>query len=167
MIKVHLKSMLYVKIPKDNSYGFTFVEILVAVLILSILAGAAVFIFNPTVTRNRALDAHRFSNLQKLAEGIEAYRTVEEVYPPDTNGDGNPVNDNPDLEVYIPTWPNWSPISTTYQYVYNSATLNFGLRVPKSDGRAYIYRSEFGWGKRVRECPGTVPITNTDPASCP
>ncbi len=149
------------KLPKSS--GFTLVEILLAVTIISALTGVVLTVMNPNATKRRAEDAIRLTNLQKLVEGLEAYRQIEKSYPTDTNGDGNPSNDavNVNIGQYIGSWPNGRPVSTdVYSYYYDSANDLIGLRVIKSDGRVYKYRSATAWGKVIKECASTAVLTN-------
>lgn len=144
------------------SKGFTMIEIMIASSVLAILGGIGYSTLNPRAVRLRTEDSIRLANIQKLAEGLEAYKQIERTLPIDTDGDGDPTNDvvNVNIHQFVADWPDGRPTSATqYNYVDSGNTV-FGLVVARSDGRIYKYRSSTAWGKRVRECGSTAVPTN-------
>lgn len=145
------------------SKGFTVVEVMIATTIVSILAAVGYSIINPQAVRRNSEDAIRLTNIQKLAEGLEAYGQVQRRFATDPNANGNPTDDavNTDIRQFIAAWPDGRPTAATeYNYYFDSANNVFGLIVSRSDGRVYKYRSSVAWGKRVRECASTAIVTN-------
>ena len=136
---------------------------MIATAIVSILAAVGYSVINPQAVRRNTEDAIRLTNIQKIAEGLEAYNQVQRRYPVDTDGNGDPTNDavNTDIGQFIADWPDGRPTATTeYNYSFSAATNVFGVIVSRTDGRVYKYRSSTAWGKRVRECASTAVVTN-------
>jgi prepilin-type N-terminal cleavage/methylation domain-containing protein len=71
------------KIHKKNqiTYGFTLVEILVTVTILSILVYGVLVLINPTSTRNKSRDNKRLSDLATIERMIIEYNLTYRSYP--------------------------------------------------------------------------------------
>jgi prepilin-type N-terminal cleavage/methylation domain-containing protein len=67
--------------------GFTFVEVIVVIAIISILAGAV--IFNAVRANTRSRDIDRQADLRTLQSAIELYKQRYGRYPDGCNGPGN------------------------------------------------------------------------------
>lgn len=137
------------------------IEIMIASSVLAILGGVGYSILNPRAAKLRAEDSVRLANIQRLAEGLEAYGQIERKLPVDTDDNGDPTNDpvNVNIHQFVADWPDGRPTPATEYNYFNSGTV-FGLTVLRSDGRIYKYRSSTAWGKRVRECGNTAEPTN-------
>jgi prepilin-type N-terminal cleavage/methylation domain-containing protein len=66
---------------KTNSYGFTLVELLVVVLIISVLSGTALSLLNTGGIRGKANDAQRIADIQKIQAALELYFADNRAYP--------------------------------------------------------------------------------------
>ncbi len=109
--------------PKKT--GFTLIEILIAVSIIGVLSGVVISIINPARSRYKAEDGVRFSTIEKLAQGINAYRhaSLEDKFPAVV--EGKPIGlgtDNSGIGPYIKTWPNGTPQNSVYVYAVNEVT---------------------------------------------
>jgi len=65
-----------------NKKGFTLVELLVVIIVISILSGVVLSVVNVTGMRARARDSQRKSDLSKIASALELYYTDNRTYPP-------------------------------------------------------------------------------------
>lgn len=132
---------------KHTQHAFTLIELLIVVLIIGVLSGVTLSIINIQGTKEKTKDGVRSSNIQKLAEGIEAYKVVEKVYP-DAGGSNNPLTgaDASKLSTYVSSWPADEEDSYLYFKISNS---EFVVGVAKSDNKFYKYHS--GWNI-VKEC---------------
>jgi len=74
--------------------GFTLVELMVVVVIIGILAGIAVPVYN-NVQENARLRAHQ-ANIRIIEGAISMYQA---------NNDGNNPSDNAALSDYVQEWP--------------------------------------------------------------
>lgn len=137
--------------------GFTIIELLFVVVIISIISGVFISGINYRQKMLRAADSAKKGNVLKIVEGIEAYRIAEGSYPLDSNGDGTPMEDGV-LTVYLNEWPDGSPEGAVYSYWSSGAA--FGLVVSIQDGDFYKYRSE--WAE-IRYCGATVASNNLCP----
>ncbi|GIW63384.1 MAG: prepilin-type N-terminal cleavage/methylation domain-containing protein [Patescibacteria group bacterium] len=95
---------------KNNKKGFTLIEMLVTIGIISIIATIAIVNYNNAILRSR--DERRKVDLEAIRSALEMYRVNNDYYP--TN-------------IYTLTTPNPSPYigaiptdpkSTQYKYVY-------------------------------------------------
>lgn len=90
--------------------GFTIIELIVVVAILSILSGILIAVINPGRQQARARDAVRRSDLVKISSALEQYYADNNKYPPSNDGArisfSNIVNDiNPYMNDTVPTDP--------------------------------------------------------------
>ena len=60
----------------NNTKGFTLLELLIVVVIISILALAVLFVLNPAETLRKTRDAQRFADLAVLKQSIAIYLTT-------------------------------------------------------------------------------------------
>lgn len=119
------------KISQSKNKGFTLIELLIVVSVLGILGGVLTTVINPKVQRAKAQDSVYATNIQKLAEGIEAYYITGNgvAYPAeDPSGSlSNVIADpNNNLSKYIATWPT----DAAYEYRVSSDSTNACLSVP-------------------------------------
>jgi prepilin-type N-terminal cleavage/methylation domain-containing protein len=121
-----------------NKKGFTIVELLISISILAILSGVTISVINFGQKRANARDAVRRSNIEKLAQSLEAYCAAEPTCAPNLAD-----------AVLTTTYVKAMPADTTYTYFVSGA--NFTVFATKaSDANSCIkYCSE--WGE-IREC---------------
>ncbi|HXK52572.1 type II secretion system protein [Candidatus Nomurabacteria bacterium] len=148
------------KISQSKNKGFTLIELLIVVSVLGILGGVLTTVINPKVQRAKAQDSVYATNIQKLAEGIEAYYITGNgvAYPAeDPSGSlSNVIADpNNNLSKYIATWPT----DAAYEYRVSSDSTNACLSVPMAsdpDVRIkYVFKSSTSGacsGRVVRDC---------------
>ena len=142
---------MYTNISANRKQGFTLVELLIVVALITILSGLTLQIINVRGQRAIAEDEVRRSNLNSIKEGIEAFRVTEGRYPTTSQDSA--------LSVFIELWPDGKP-SASDQYVYGRDLdgQNFGLVIARDqDNLGYKYRSD--WGE-IRVCSNLVPVSN-------
>ena len=61
--------------------GFTLVELLIVVMLISILAGLLVSVINPQGIQQKARDSQRKADLKKIQTALELYFADERAYP--------------------------------------------------------------------------------------
>lgn len=116
---------------KLQSAGFTFIELLVSITIITVMMAIATVSFRGA--NKNARDAKRKADLQEIRGAVETYRLAEGSYP-NTNDDSSQAVFMDDLQ---PTYlsQNFSdPINTSpnlyyYRYV-GSASCNYVLYAP-------------------------------------
>lgn len=140
----------------NNNRGFTLVELLVVISIISILAGVTLSIINPKKQRSVAEDGVRQSNLEKYALGIEAYANANGDYPPDADLNGEP--EGTDLATFISRIPKNEPTTgVTYPYTVAADKASFGVYVLKAGDTSRCFKYLSIWGK-IKEC--STPLAN-------
>jgi len=136
--------------------GFTLIELLLVVSILGILAGVMTSVINPNVQRNKAQDAIKRSNIEKLAQSIEAYCAGEGVCPS--------VNTDTVLRnTYVKQWP------ADISYYWGNSYRDFEINVALSSNSSKFYRYNSVWGS-IKECTGRIGGSNwssTNPTCTP
>lgn len=103
---------------KLNS-GFTLIEIMIAVVILTILSGASLAVLNSSSFRGKANDSQRLGDLRKLQTALELRFSDMRTYPT-TSGNG------------------WSIVTTSSPSLTGYISIN---PVDPAEGRSYLYRS--------------------------
>jgi prepilin-type N-terminal cleavage/methylation domain-containing protein len=144
--------LLMCKMNKKN--GFTLIEIMMSVVILSILSGITISALNQNRVRGRARDSVSLANLEKTVSAIESYFYAEGVFPIIESGDnGNPLNNDANivLDQYLQVWPDG------FVYITDTPTSvsDFAVYVVReTNGNYYKY---FSSGNEILECSGDTP----------
>ena len=96
--------------------GFTLIEILVVITIISLLAGAAFLSYSQI--NKAARDARRKSDLEQIRMALEMYRSANDVYPDSltTCQSGDSLTDS-NNNTYLSDIPN-DPRCSDYKYYY-------------------------------------------------
>lgn len=64
--------------------GFTLVELLIVVLVISILSGVTLGVLNSKGVKAKARDSQRIADLKKIQTALELYFSDNRTYPPTT-----------------------------------------------------------------------------------
>jgi len=68
--------------------GFTFIELIISIAVLAVLAGFILYTLNPFVQFQKSRDARRKSDLGQIQKALEQYYQDHEQYPP-SSGSNN------------------------------------------------------------------------------
>ena len=101
----------------SNAEGFSLVEILVVVTIISILASIAAVSYSRFVKQSR--DARRKTDIEQIRAAIELYRNFNDVYPTPGMVFGSSSIVDSGQTVYMSKVP-MDPMPTPYTYYYTS-----------------------------------------------
>ncbi len=147
--------MISYKKHSKFSLGFTLVELLLVVSIISILSGVVISIVNSDRQKKVAQDAVKKTTLDKLITGVQAYYAIEGKYPVDESIDGNPLNDgatgDDDLvKVYITAWPD----NATDSYEYKTSGNVFQIYIVQSVNSSNYFKYSSDWDI-IKECGAT------------
>ena len=133
----------------NRKNGFTLIEMMIVVVVISILSGITVSVLNQGKQRDRAKDSVSLANLEKIVSAIESYFYSEGSYPLiETSDNGNPLNNDSNivLDQYIQTWPEG------IIYIYDSSSSQFAVYVKKNaDDNYYKFSSA---SDAIQECRG-------------
>ena len=88
MVRQHKKRRYF------GQHGFTLVELVLALGIMGVLFGAAITLMNPKKQIDKAHDARRKGDLQKIQAALELYRADFSQYPTSLPNCGRPITDN-------------------------------------------------------------------------
>jgi len=135
--------------------GFTIVELLIVIVVISILATLTVFTYN--TAQMKARDSKRAEETRNFAQIIESFYAINGYYPPYNPAVGVGVADStwrtanlPDLKNSILTPPgaagvslvnNATPTTSQYGYYNNGSCTGSGAATQCSQVRIY-WRSE-------------------------
>jgi general secretion pathway protein G len=104
-----------IKLNKTN--GFTLVEILVVVTIISLMASVAAVSYSRFIKQSR--DARRKTDIEQIRAAIELYRNFKGVYPASLAFDGTGTVEDGATKYMtkVPSDPLYTgPLATTYSY---------------------------------------------------
>ena len=87
-----VKELLLKKKNLWNS-GFTLVELIITIGIIGILAGSAMIFMNPKLQIDKAQDAKRKGDMQKIQAALELYRADFSQYPTTLPNCNLPITD--------------------------------------------------------------------------
>lgn len=101
--------------------GFTFVELLMVITIIAVLAGVIITVFNPIGQMQKAQDVRRKSDLEAIQKSLELYYQDTGRYPPSTldfkiSMNGTPVSWGGTWAPYLARVP--ADPAATKRYVY-------------------------------------------------
>lgn len=122
---------------KINRSGFTFIELLIVVAIIGILAVTSVVILNQARIKSR--DSKRVSDIQVIRAGLEQHWLEKAAYPiaasPSQLGIGNysvltsnGFESSPTGQTYLAKIPTDPKSSTYYLYQCTSATTGYTIQ---------------------------------------
>ncbi len=102
----------------SNKFGFSLIELIVAMSIIAIVSGALWGNFFSSVIKGR--DSRRKQDLDSIARALELYYTDMKAYPTGLPPWGTSfTNPNNTSVIYMQKLPN-DPMSPTYSYCYVS-----------------------------------------------
>lgn len=153
--------------------GFTLIELLLVVGLIGVLAGVVIRVIDVNKTKDRAKDAVRLSNMDKVMQGLEAFYTVENKYPAEgETANHDPLNstapDSVALSTYIKFWPGDTIDIYTYHLIDAD---NYVVGVKKSGSTTtttYYYKYHSSWSniqicttlEPNTSCPDSTPLTD-------
>lgn len=118
---------------KGFGAGFTFVEILIAIAVIGILAAGLIVIINPAAQIQKANDTRRKTDLAEIQKALEVYYQENRSYPPNPSTgdyrikglDGITVNWGDQWLPFMGNLPKDS--NTSKKYVYYSSGQTYYL----------------------------------------
>lgn len=141
---------------KKNS--FTLIELLLVVGIIGILSGVILNIINVKQQKNIATDHVNLANMEKAAQAIEAFYTLNLHYPANSDSGNNPLKglEGSELSKFLSTWP------VGLLYAKSDTTGEASIQLQKLAGTD-VYKWQSTTGKITECAEGT---DADDPASC-
>ncbi|NMB91597.1 type II secretion system protein [candidate division WWE3 bacterium] len=135
----------------NKKNGFTLIEMMIVVVVISILSGVVVSVLNQGKQRDRAKDSVSLANLEKVVSAIESYFYSEGTYPTiESTDNGNPLNNSSNivLDQYVQIWPEG------FVYIYDNSSNQFAVYVKRiSNDNYYKFSSTSG---EIQECYGST-----------
>jgi prepilin-type N-terminal cleavage/methylation domain-containing protein len=113
-----------------NNFGFTLIELIIVVAMISVLAGGVMLALNPAARINMSRDGVRKSDLRQIQSALEMYRSDLGAYPGSLSACGSSLTGGSPVVTYmqrIPCDPT-SAGSYTYAVVGNGYTLRACLQ---------------------------------------
>lgn len=157
-----------------NKRGFTLIELIIVIAIVSLIATATVAVLNPFGQFQKARDAKVKSDLAQVQKALEVYYQDNGRYPPNAsqctyhiqgnNGDGNDCIDwGRSWQPYINAMPSDSTVNHRYLYFVTSngqayylyANLGKGAADPQSCNNGSACNSLSGNGISGTACGAT------------
>lgn len=120
---------------KIKNWGFTLIELVIVVGILSILSIGALAVLNPVAQFQKADDARRKSDLSQIQKALEVYYNDNGKYPPDFSSsdyrikglNGNVVSWGSSWQPYMDVLPKDPRPSKNYVYFSSSDGQSYWL----------------------------------------
>lgn len=154
---------------KNNTYGFTLIELIVSIGILVILATFLTVTMNPFEQFLKSQDAKRKSDLIQIQNALESYYQDQGRYP-DSTGDPNYYIETTNVTDAVKEWgDNWSPYIVALPEEIGSKQYRY---VAGTDGQSYwIYASLARGEKDPQVCNSgdpceNVPLVSGSPILC-
>jgi type II secretion system protein G len=138
-----------------NRKGFTLVEMVVTIAILSILATTAIAVLNPFAQFQKANDAKRMTDLSQIQKALETYYQDHQSYPPQNGANDYRINDGRLID-----WgKSWQPYmnvipkdpSSNKNYVYSVG----------DNGQSYFIYASLDRVNSSNQCSGADPCGST------
>ncbi len=121
-----------------NRDGFTLIEVLIVVLIISILSGVALSLLNSGGYRQKARDSQRVADLRKIQTALELYFQDNRRYPSSPSF----TDSSSSLSALVPNYISALPADPTYSAGssqpcsdYNPTAFYYAYRTTASDDR--------------------------------
>lgn len=140
---------------KNSKEGFTIIELLIVIALISVLAGVLIRVINQQRQREYAEDSVARQHLSQAVEVIETYYTAERSFPDQGGAAQDPTlgADSALVDIYLDVWP--------AGLVYNENGTDYSIHIRKSTTTDY-YKYNSIW-REIRECAdGTNPNSITD-----
>jgi prepilin-type N-terminal cleavage/methylation domain-containing protein len=148
-------------LSSETKRGFTFVEVLVAVAILTILSAIAMTSYQDV--RKKSRDTERVSDIAQLQLALRLYKDAHSAYPSYPNG--ITIGEGGTLDTELGTYlsgtvndPMGSVSETAYEYVYDSDFTCGGTSKKVLYAKTMERDTSTNW---ATVCGGTLPGTNT------
>ena len=109
---------------KIKHSGFTLVEILVVVTIISMLASIAAVSYSRFVKQSR--DARRKTDIEQIRAAVEMYRNFNGEYPSTVTSGASITDSAPSTTIYMTRVPS-DPMPAYAYYYLRSSTQNYSL----------------------------------------
>lgn len=143
------------KIKIENSHaGFTLVELIVVIAIISVLATSLLAVLNPLAQIQKANDTRRKADLSQIQKALESYYQDNGSYP--AEGAGNTIFGVPwgtNWGVYMNVLPKDPNLSNKYIYVSNGQSY-------------YLYANLERGSKDPQVCNGGAKCANAPVTTC-
>lgn len=146
--------MASIRLMNINQKGFTLVELLVVISVISVLSGVVISVIDVNRQRNVANDAVAISNMTKLTEGLESFYASNGRPPGDSDTDRNPLTgthaDQPEIARFISTWPTG--------FTYYTSGANYCVSIPMPSNTTTVRYFKFSNPDNVSSatCKGKV-----------
>ncbi len=129
--------------------GFTLIELLVTITIIGILSSIA--IYGLSATREKAQDTSHLSSIRDVQLALEAYKSVNNIYPDAGTQGGNAyiVNLAPNFITKLPVSPVQSA-SAGFQYAVSSDKKTYCVYI-----RGTVFKPESQQEMYSASCPKT------------
>lgn len=143
---------------KKLTKGFTLIEVLVTIVLIGLLAGAAIAVINPVTQIQKANDSRRKSDLAQIQRGLEMYFQDYGRYPENSASHLiiDPLKPPPGEVDWGTEWPPYMGITprdpnSTSRYVYLNAN---------SGQSYYLYANLEREGNDSQACPSGNPCSS-------
>jgi prepilin-type N-terminal cleavage/methylation domain-containing protein len=122
-VQLELKAVIKAMIRRKKS-GFTLIEILIVVAILSLLTISSIFMLTNNLAKGR--DTKRKGDLDRIKIAFEEYYVDNDTYPPE---DALSNCGSSDLSPYLQTVPCDPKTKSAYCYVYDADNIGQNYRI--------------------------------------
>jgi len=107
--------------------GFTFIEILVSVALISIMGTLVISLINPAFQLEKARDAQRKADLRQIQAALELYRADQGSYPASLTCGAALTNPPPVTATYLRKIPCDPKNTGQYRYTYTTSAVACGV----------------------------------------
>ncbi|HBC45066.1 MAG: fimbrial protein pilin [Candidatus Collierbacteria bacterium GW2011_GWB1_45_35] len=121
--------------PRNDEYGFTFVELLVVITIIGVIFAAGIVSFSTITSRSR--DARRKADLEAIRQSLEICRSLTGSYPADISSNVT-CSAGVVLLSVTPTDPKPCGTPAVASYTYSRpTTTTYTLSAPCMENESY------------------------------